>query len=190
MPRYSTFALRTVIFFFVFLARLIGFAQLNAVPLHTGDLLPQLSGQTLANKPLELPSAASGKPAVLVFGFSRTGGKDARLWNTHLAKDYSNADPGYDVIVLESAPKLFRGMIVSGIRSGMPISAQERSIVLYQDEKLWKARLAVSDGNRAYVILLGPDSRIRWSNAGAFTDSEYARLKGELESLLKLHPEQ
>jgi hypothetical protein len=60
--------------------------------------------------------------------------------------------------------------------------------VLYQDEKLWKLRLAVSDSNRAYVVLLAADGHLRWSNSGAYSDSEYARLKSEIELLLQRHP--
>jgi hypothetical protein len=42
----------------------------------------------------------------------------------------------FQVIVLESVPKLFRGAALSGIKSGMPIAVQELTIVLYQDEEL------------------------------------------------------
>ena len=106
---------------------------------------------------------------MLLFSFSRTAGKDAHLWNERLARDFSSAVPAYEVVVLESVPKLFRGLALSGIRSGMPLSMQDRTIVLYQDEKLWKTRLAASDNNRAYVVLLAPDGQLRWSNATAYS---------------------
>jgi hypothetical protein len=159
----------------------------DTAPLHTGDLFPQLSGLTLTNKSLELPAVASGKPAVIVFSFSRAAGNDARLWNEHLSKDFSNAVPDYQVIVLESVPRLLRGTAVSGIKNTMPAARQDRSIVLYKDEKLWKLRLATSDNNRAYLLLLGADGHIRWSNHEAFGDSEYARLRSEIEKLLPPH---
>jgi hypothetical protein len=160
----------------------------DAASLHAGELFPKISGRTLTGKLLELPAVAGGKPAVVVFSFSRTAGKDAHLWNDHLSRGVSNAVPVYEVIVLESAPKLFRGMAISGIRSGMPISMQDRTIVLYQDEKLWKLRLAASDTSRAYVVLLGQHGHIRWNNSGAYTDSESVRLKNEIEMLLQVHP--
>jgi hypothetical protein len=156
--------------------------------MQAGEAFPRLSAKTLTGKSLNLPVAALGKPAVLLFSFSRAAGKDARLWNDRLARDYSSAVPTYDVVVLESLPKLFRGLALSGIRSGMPLSVQDRTIVLYQDEKLWKARLTASDNNRAYVILLAPDGHLRWSNATAYTAPEYARLKNRIDSLFRLHP--
>ncbi len=157
-------------------------------PLRAGESFPGLSAKTLTGKSLELPAAALGKPAVLLFSFSRAAGKDAHLWKERLARDFSNAVPAYDVVVLESLPKLFRGLALSGIRSGMPLSMQDRTIVLYQDEKLWRTRLAASDNNRAYVVLLAPDGHLRWSNAAACTASEYARLKNQIDLLLQLHP--
>ena len=166
--------------------------QAGASPLHTGDPFPQVSGQTLTNKPLALPAAAAGKPAFVVFSFSRAAGKDARLWNERLFKDYSNSNaiavPGFQVIVLEWMPKLIRGMAVSSMKSNMPLAVQDRTIVSYVDEAVWKQRLAVSDDNRAYLFLLDPDGRIRWSNSVGFTDSEYTRLKEVLGNMLQSHP--
>jgi hypothetical protein len=185
MSPHSVFAL-LMLGFLVF-TPLVNAGQSEAGSLHAGELFPTISGITLSGKLLELPAAASGKPAVVVFSFSRTAGKDAQLWNEHLAKGFSTALPSYDVIVMESVPKLFRGVAISGIRSSMPPSMQDQTIVVYQDEKLWKLRLAVFDNSRAYVVLLGPDGRLRWSNTGAYTDAEYARMKNAIELLLQAH---
>ena len=185
MPRYSVFVLLMA---FLVSPPLVNAAQPDAGYVRAGDLFPHISGKTLSGRSLELPAAATGKPAVVLFSFSRAAGKDAHLWNQYLAKEFSSAVPVCEVVVLESVPKLFRGMAVSGIKSSMPLSRQDRTIVLYQDEKLWKLRLAVSDNNRSYVVLLGPDGRIRWSNSAAYSDSEYARLKNEIELLLHPHP--
>ena len=75
--------------------------------LKPGDALPPLAGQTVAGKPLDLPTAAEGKIAVVIFSFSRAGGRDAQNWAQHLSKD----DPHlsiYSAIFLESVPRLFR----------------------------------------------------------------------------------
>ena len=185
MPRHSRFAL--LMAGFLILAPLLSAAKPKAAPLHVGDIFPRVLGQTLTSKSLQLPPADSGKPAVVLFSFSRTAGKDARSWNEHLSGDFSNAVLDYEVIELESVPKLFRGTVMSSIRSSMPLSMQDRTIVLYEDAKLWKQRLAASDDSRAYVFLLGADGHIRWSNSASFTDSEYARLKNELTRLLQPH---
>jgi hypothetical protein len=135
MPGYSVFA-RFMVGFLV-LTPLVSVGQPEAGSLHAGEPFPGISGVTLTGKVLQLPAAASGKPAVVIFLFSRTASKDAHLWNEHLAKGFSNA-VSYDLIVMGSVPKPFRSIALAGIRSSMPPSMQDRTVVLYQDEKLWK----------------------------------------------------
>ncbi|MGC1784270.1 MAG: hypothetical protein WA708_17235 [Acidobacteriaceae bacterium] len=127
---------------------------------------------------MSFPLPASHQPTVLVFSFSRAAATDARQWNEHLSKDFSGNLPIYGVILLQDAPTLFRPMAVAGMRTSMPQSMQDRTLVSYRDENLWKERLHVSDDSRAYVIVLGPHGHIRWRNSGRFTNAEYAYLKG------------
>jgi hypothetical protein len=79
--------------------------------------------------------------------------------------------------MLEAAPRLLRGIIVSELKSNLPPSMRDRTIVSYQNEDLWKQRLAVANDSYAYVLLLGPDGHMRWRNSGAFSDGEYTELK-------------
>jgi hypothetical protein len=153
--------------------------------LQEGQTLPQISGQALTGRSIELPTAASGKPAVVIFSFSKTAGNDARSWNERLSRDFPGDVPSFTIIVLESVPKLFRGMALSGIKGSMPIAMQDRTVVLYRDETLWKQRLAFSEDSRAYVILLGPDGRIAWKSEGAFTEAAYMKLKHQLSGMLR-----
>jgi hypothetical protein len=156
-------------------------AQSNASSIGPGQMLPQFSGQSLTGKSLELPTAAGGKPAVVIFSFSRAAGNDARSWNEHLSRDFPQAVPSYTIIELESVPRLIRGMVVSSIKGSMALTLQERTLVLYHDETVWKERLAVSDDSRSYVVLLNPDGRVQWRSDGPFTEPSYARLKDQLK---------
>ena len=151
-------------------------------PLHSGDVFPPLTAQALTGKMLELPAMTAEQPVVVVFSFSRTAGKDAQAWTEHLSKDSAHVQI-YTIIVLESVPRLFRGAALSGIKSGMPSSAQDHTVVLYKDETLWKQRLAVSDGDRAYLFVLGPDGHIRWTNSSAFADAPCERLRATVRML-------
>ena len=67
------------------------------------------------------------------------------------------------------------------------VEEQDRTIVLYHDETLWKQRLAISEDSRAYVLLLGSDGRIQWKNQGAFKEDAYAQLKDQLTRMLRSH---
>jgi hypothetical protein len=163
-------------------------AQSVTAPLQVGAVFPKFSGRTVTDRPFALTGSSTDKPTVLVFSFSRTAGKDARLWNEHLAKEFPDTISAYGVIQLESAPKIFRRFAISGIESSMPVSVQDRTIVLYHDEQLWKQRLGVKDESRAYVVLLDRSGIIRWMNSGAFSEVTYGRLKNALPALLQPRP--
>ncbi|MGC1870206.1 MAG: hypothetical protein WA700_04540 [Acidobacteriaceae bacterium] len=163
-------------------------AQSIPVLLQVGSVFPTFSGRTVTDHPLTLPESPMSKATVLVFSFSRTAGKDARMWNERLAKDFPETVSAYGVIQLESAPKIFRRLAISGIKSSMPVSVQDRTIVLYRDEQLWRQRLAVNDESRAYVILLDQSGTIRWVNSAVFSDRTYGMLKVKLAALVQSHP--
>lgn len=176
----AVITLLTGIFIFVGPIKAI---QPDTSALSLGDMLPNISGQTLKGSLLHLP-VSGDKAAVLVFSFSRAAGNDARVWNKHLSKDFPGALPVYGIVLLESAPKLFRGMAVAGMKSSIPVSAQSQTMVLYKDEKVWEQRLAVGDESRAYVLLLGSDGRLHWRNSGTFSNVEYAQFENELSRLM------
>jgi hypothetical protein len=146
------------------------------------DTLPVVRGQALTGKWLDLPAAASDSSAAVILSFSRAGGRDAQNWAQHLSKDYPHLAI-YTVIFLESVPRLFRSLAVSGIKDGMPLSMQDRTVVLYRDESLWKERLQVIDESRASVILLGPRGHIQWITSGPFADSLYLSLSKQIRAL-------
>jgi hypothetical protein len=147
--------------------------------LEPGDALPQLAGQTVAGKLLDLPKVAAGSVAVVIFSFSRGGGRDAQNWAQHLAKDDPHL-PIYTAIFLESVPRMFRSIAVSGIRSGMPPFMLDHTLLLYQQQTSWEQRLHVTDESYACVLVLDQSGRIRWISFGPFADSLYLRLRKEV----------
>jgi hypothetical protein len=153
--------------------------------LHLGDALPEISGQTLSGKQLTLPRDAAGKPAVVSFSFSKTGGKDSALWSEHIEKDFPAIGHPYTLMMIEAAPKFVRGMIISSSKKDMPEQAQDRCIPMDHDEDAWKKRIGFTDDNKAYIFLLAPDGHIRWKSSGAFSDTEYAALKKEIAELAR-----
>ena len=162
--------------------------QSDIAPLRIAAAFPTFSGQTITDRPITLPESPAAKPTVLVFSFSRIAGKDARLWNQQVAKDFVDTVSKYGVIQLESAPKIFRHLAISGIKSSMPVGEQNETIVLYRDEHLWKQRLAVKDESRAYVVLLDRSGTLRWINSAKFSDDTYGSLKTKLSAMLPSQP--
>jgi hypothetical protein len=145
------------------------FALAGVAPLKTGDVFPEFSGQTISGRAVILPEA--GKQLVAIFSFSRAGGVDARSWRERADKVES-----YGIIMLASVPRLLRGVVASGIQSGMPPDVRDRTILYYKEEAIWKQRLAVSDDKRAYVVLVDRSGRVLWTNPGPFSESDLAKL--------------
>jgi len=143
-----------------------------ASSLKPGDALPQLAGQSLTGKPVDLPAGMGNGQVVLIVSFSHAAGRDSQNWGEHLLKDHPQLGI-YNAIFLESAPKLVRPMAVAGMKSGMPPLIQDRAVVLYRDESLWKQRLEVKDDSWARVILIDPGGRIRWISSGPFGAAIY-----------------
>lgn len=116
---------------------------------------------------------------VVIFSFSRAGGRDARNWAQHLSKDDPNL-PLYTVIFLESVPHLFRSIAASEIRSGMPQAMQARTLLLYEQQSLWEQRLRLTSEGQAYVVLVGQTGNIRWLHSGPLADPLYLELKEQM----------
>lgn len=154
------------------------------VRLHPGEPFPRFSGTTVLGKSVQLPPDAPHGAAVLVFSFSRSAAGDARSWDEHLAKDYATDVPAEAVIVLESVPKLFRGMAVGGIKSSMPAPVQARTVILYHGERSWEQRLAVTATDRAYVLLLDRQNRIVWQNSAPYSSEQYAQMRQKIATLM------
>ncbi len=165
--------------FGLFMMLRVASAQSATEALHSGDVFPDISGQATSGKPIQLSNVITGKTAIVVFSFSKAAGQDAHRWNDLLSKDYcsDHALACSTVIMLASAPRLLRGVIVSELNRTMPPSMRNETIVSYQSQDSWKERLAVTDDSRAYVFLLDPSGHIRWRNSGALSEAEFEGLK-------------
>lgn len=159
----------------------------RSTPLQPGDTLPDLAGRTLSGKPLDLPAAARGEVAVVIFSFSRSGGRDARDWAQHLSKNYPHLDVS-NAIFLDAAPRLFRGMVVSEIRSGMTSAVRDRTMILYEQQSSWEERLHVTDENFAVVVVLGGARHIGGMASGPFAEVLYRQIRQEIGHELGASP--
>lgn len=149
--------------------------------------LPRLQEENLAGRQVMLPDAASGKVAVLVLGFSHASSTPAGAWAKRIRIDFGKA-PGfelYQLAVLEGAPKMFRGMIISGIKKGVPDNERANFIpVLHNEEQLQKL-VGYKAEDDAYVVVLDRSGNVAYRTHGASVDPGYAELHAKLQALLK-----
>lgn len=134
---------------------------------------PVTEGETLSGTKVTVPSSFTGKPTVLVFSFSKDAGEKVRFWLDPLLKDDLNA---WSVASLEAAPRLIRGVIRSGMRKDMARIAQERSVLLYKDDKAWRQALGVTKDDAPLVVLLDAKGQVAWKHQGLYDEGIYRAL--------------
>ena len=161
----------------------LGASAQNGPPnLRTGSLFPTLTGPSLKGDPIHLPSEAEGHSIVILFSFSRAGGQRAQEWIQHLSREIPSIDI-YSVIFLNPVPAPLRGMVVSSIKTKIQIRQQSRTALLYGKANAWKPLLETCDVQDVCVLLLGPDSHIRWMTGGAFSVNSDLALSSQLKSI-------
>jgi ATP10 protein len=143
------------------------FLVLAAALLHA-EQLPKVTTETLAGNTLDLPSALSGRVAVLCIGFTHASQSEVKAWSTTL-RSRSSQEPGvdiYSVAVLEDAPRLIRGMIVHSIKSSEPPADYSTFLIVNKNEKELKQAVGFGAGAEAYVVVLDPAGAIEYKLHG------------------------
>lgn len=129
--------------------------------------LPITDAETLAGSRVTLPQAFAGKPAVLVWSFSRESGAQAKQWVMALEKELSGQV--WSVAMLEAAPRLIRGMIRSGMRKDTTPALRPRSLLVYKGEKEWRSRLGIRNDALPIVAVISGSGEIVWSQSGGYS---------------------
>lgn len=142
-------------------------ALVMVAPACFAQALPSTAGETLSGKPIVLSDAVRGRTAVLVAGFSREGGNGTGDWMRAIQADpaFSKATV-YSVAMLAGAPGFIRGMIRNGMKKGLSPGAQDRFVVLTDDEKLWRTYFGVTTDKEPYVLLLDAQGQTLWHGHG------------------------
>lgn len=136
--------------------------------------IPRTEAETLADRKIVLPDAFSGHPAILIIGFSRSGGDSAGRWDKQIRQDLAEDKDVriFSIAELQDAPKLARGLIRHGMRGGIPKNEHDSFVLLYQDEDIWKKLAGFSDTNNAYILLVDSGGNISWRAQGKNPDAD------------------
>lgn len=161
-------------------------ASATAVRLTVGDALPTLEAQALSGQQAVLPRDARGHGFVLVVGFSKAAAKTSRPWmdGCRVAAAARSAAPEldcYDVRMVEDVPRVFRGAVEHGMKSGLPVELQRNALLVYSENAAWRERLEMTDKKGTSVIACDAKGRVRATASGPFTEAELARLLEAIE---------
>jgi hypothetical protein len=149
--------------------------------------LPRLQEDNLAGQKVDLPDAASGKVAVLVFGFTHASQTTTEAWVKRIQADFSKTSGFelYQLPVLEDAPRFIRGMVVSGMKKGVAENLRANFIPVLHDEAELKKLVGYSEKDDAYMVVLDRGGKVAYQAHSATPDQGYAQLQAKVESLLK-----
>ena len=157
------------------------FAQTSA-----GMPLPKIEGDSFSGQHIVLPDAASGKVAVLIFGFTKASKTPTAAWAKKLSADFARQPffALYQLPVLEDVPRLVRGMVISSIRKGVPEETRDHFVPILNGEADLKKLVSYKEQDDAYLVVLNRDGKIVAQLHGTATDASYAPLKAHVVLLI------
>lgn len=153
--------------------------------LAVGGRLPELRGEYLSGRKAILPKDASGRVALLLFGFTYQSRFAVESWTPRFRKEFGkNAQVTfYEIPMIEGMARLGKWFIDSGMRRGTPKADHENVITVYGGTESWKQRLGVKAETDAYLVLLDQNGNVVWRDAGPFEEAQYQALAEQVRKL-------
>jgi hypothetical protein len=160
-----------------------GLTLLNAF----AQQLPRLQEENLVDQTVVLPDAAAGKVAVLVLGFSQASKNPTSVWAKRIWVDHGETTGFalYQLAVLEAVPRMFRSMIISSIRKGIPEDQRPNFLPVVHNEAELQKLVGFKEADDAYIIVLDRSGKVAYQTHSASVDPAYVEFRSALAELLK-----
>ncbi|HJT82550.1 MAG TPA: hypothetical protein VJ719_15245 [Chthoniobacterales bacterium] len=131
-----------------------------------------LSAQNLKDEARLFPADIAEKRAVIVLTFSKSASDQATEWTRKLRQNERKlAASIYQIAILEDVPALFRSLVISGIKKGVPQDLHHNFWIGTSSSKEWQEKTGSTSLNEAQVFVLEAQSQITWRFQGAFSES-------------------
>ena len=130
----------------------------------TGSTFPIVRGESLQRQTVELPTAVSGSPAILMVGYLQQTQFDLDRWTL----GFGQAEAKIRVVEVPAIvgwfPSTFlRGTIDDGMRAGIPSEDWGAVVTLYgEDAERIQALTGNENGANGRILLLDGHGEIRW----------------------------
>lgn len=147
--------------------------------------IPPVHGTTFSNARVDLPEALNGKIGVLIVSFTQGSRDGVTSWGKKLAADYYDSPSVlyYEMPMLASVPKFMRSFVEGRIKASVSDRGKAHFLPLTEDEAEWRGLTHYSAPDDPYILLVDDHGTIRWQTQGPPTDSTYALLKQQIETL-------
>jgi hypothetical protein len=146
----------------------------------------RIAGESFAGRKVELPDAARGNITVLIFGFTKASKVPTRAWAEKLGSDFGSQTgfAFYQLPVVEDVPRIIRGMVISGMKKGVPATMRDHFVPVLEDEAERKRLVSYPEPDDAYLVLLGRSGQIVEQRHDSFSDPGYRQLHSQILALL------
>jgi len=139
-----------------------------ALQAQTAQSMPATTGERLSGGTIQLTSALSGQPAILVASFSRASSAAANEWLRTLHNDpaFARSTVWY-VVQLQRAPRLVRPLVRSALRRQTPATWQANTVLLTADEIAWRDWFHAGTETAPSVVALDNNGNVMWRGTGS-----------------------
>jgi len=156
-----------------------------ASELTAGENMPELRGEYLSGRKAILPKDASGRVALLLFGFTYQSRFAVEAWTKRFRGDFEKNPQVtfYEIPMIGGMARLGKWFIDSGMRRGTPKADHENVITVYGGTEPWKQRLGVKVEGFAYLVIVDQHGKVAWRHAGPFEEAQYEVLAVQVRKL-------
>lgn len=158
----------------------------NRTPL--GEAFPAISGEALDQKVWQLPSEWRGEPTVAILGYVQDAQFDIDRWLIGLDMTQTQVKV-YEVPTVKGLiPRMIKGKINQGMRSGIPKPIWSAVITVYEDGERVQRFTGNERPRNARVLLLDSQGVIRFFTDEGFSVGGLNELRASLK-LLRSSPQ-
>jgi hypothetical protein len=147
---------------------------------------PEVSGYNLEGELLEFPRDFAGEYNIAILAYQQWQQFWINDW-LPLLDELEAMYPDfkyYEIPVLTEMSPFSQAAIDSGMAAGIPSEeARRRTITLYIDVEVFNQRLAITDQETIYLVLVDSQGQIYWRTEGQINDEKAEQLRVALEAL-------
>ena len=148
----------------------------------TGQVFPEVVGQSLEKKSVAIPNDFSGEVTLLLIGYVQNSQFDIDRWLIGLDMTQTKVNV-YEIPTIKGLfPKMFSTFIDNGMRSGIPKPLWKGVITVYEDGDKVQALTGNEKPSNARVVLLDKTGKISYFYDQGFAVDALNQVRDAIEA--------
>jgi hypothetical protein len=173
--------MKKILIITIFATLLVGCATTYTNRNPVGEIFPNISGESLEKKEIEMPEYFKGNQTVLLIGYKQDSQFDIDRWLIGLDMTKTKVKV-YELPAIQGMfPRMFSTFIDEGMRKGIPKELWGGVITIYSDGSDVQEFTGNENPNNARVIILDENGKIDYFYDRGFSVSALNELKEMIE---------